>query len=172
MSPAPDATDDGEHDADDREDSRPIEDENESKSGDGEEVPRSFRDDGGVELSDDHVGGHVVGEDGRAVGVVRSVDAEAGRLRVEPDPDLADGLKAKLGWTEPDGDGRRIDAAAVERVEGDRVVVGSSVAAAATPDEGDGTDGGDSGEGADDDSGGADGEGSADDFGGRAGSSE
>ncbi|MFC4358226.1 hypothetical protein ACFO0N_09730 [Halobium salinum] len=109
----------------------------------------------GVDLSEDLVGEHVVGEDGRGVGVVTAVDPDGGRLCVDLDPTLGDGVKAKLGvdddgddgdgeggGSEDDDDGSRwLGPDDIESRDGDRIVVGDRVAAAATPSDPTGAEG-------------------------------
>lgn len=81
-------------------------------------VPPKDRDRGTVVLSDDEVGKTVVDASGEAVGTV--TDAEAEALRVEPDPNLADRLLARLGW----GDGeQRVPAEAIDEISEEEIVL-------------------------------------------------
>lgn len=81
-------------------------------------VPPEGRDRGTVVLSDDEVGKTVVDASGESVGTVTGAETE--KLRVEPDPNLAERLLAKLGWGEGE---QRVSAEAIEEIREDEIVL-------------------------------------------------
>lgn len=75
-------------------------------------------------VDSDDEGKTVYDTDGTRVGMVLRVEDD--RVHVEPDPDVTENVAARLGWTfvlHGSEDSYSIDAAAVESVREDRVVV-------------------------------------------------
>lgn len=75
-------------------------------------------------IDSDDEGKSVYDTDDNRVGMVIRVEDD--QVHVEPDPDMAENVAARLGWTfmlHGSEDSYAIDAAAVESVRDDRVVV-------------------------------------------------
>ncbi|WP_254766530.1 PRC-barrel domain containing protein [Salinilacihabitans rarus] len=64
-------------------------------------------------------GKRVLNVDGTEVG--RVVEVRDGRAYVEPDPGIADTVKAKLGWGEATADAHPLDDGSVEEITDDAV---------------------------------------------------
>jgi len=72
-----------------------------------------------TEITDDEIGKQVVSGD-KEVGMVSDVDTDANRLYVDPEPSLADKIKAALDWGETE-DSYPVEADQIERVDDDEI---------------------------------------------------
>ncbi|TYT60618.1 hypothetical protein [Natrialba swarupiae] len=71
------------------------------------------------QFTDDDIGKTVINARGKEVGIVANV--EHGTAHVEPDPGIADTIKAKLGWGGTDEDAYPLQEESVAEVTGDEV---------------------------------------------------
>ncbi|SDQ90134.1 hypothetical protein, partial [Natronobacterium texcoconense] len=71
------------------------------------------------QFTDDDIGKTVINANGDDVGIV--ADVEHGTAHVEPDPGIADTIKAKLGWGGTDEEAYPLQEGAVSRVTDDAV---------------------------------------------------
>lgn len=74
-------------------------------------------------LTDIDEGKRVVDQNDDTIG--RVVEVEDGTARVDPDPNMADSIRSKLGWGEHDEAEARLDSDQVEEVTSDEVRIGS-----------------------------------------------
>lgn len=72
-----------------------------------------------TELTDADEGKDVVTSTGDKIGIVKDVDA--GAAHIDPNPGIADELKAKLGWGDSDEDTYRLRESDIEAVTDDEV---------------------------------------------------
>lgn len=72
-----------------------------------------------AEFTEADQGKRVVNEQGNTVGVIESV--ERGEAHVNPDPDLGDTIRSKLGWGESKEDTYRLDRQNVATITDDEV---------------------------------------------------
>ena len=70
-------------------------------------------------ITTDEEGKRVLNTDGTEVG--RIVEVRDGRAYVDPDPSLADTIKAKLGWGEATEGAHPLDAGSIEEITDDAV---------------------------------------------------
>ena len=70
-------------------------------------------------LSDSDEGKKVVNASSENIG--RVVEVERGTAHVDPDPDLTDTIKSKLGWGESDEETYRLEASRIDTVTDDEV---------------------------------------------------
>lgn len=70
-------------------------------------------------LTESDEGKKVVDHSGNDVGVVSGV--RGGQVYVNPDPDITDSIRAKLGWETIDADDYTLDQSAIEVVDDDVV---------------------------------------------------
>ncbi|WP_254763856.1 hypothetical protein [Natrinema marinum] len=78
-----------------------------------------------TQFTDDDVGKRVINADGDEVGIIGEV--EHGTAHVEPDPGIADTIKAKLGWGGTDENAYPLQEEAVARVTDDEVHLESNL---------------------------------------------
>lgn len=74
-----------------------------------------------IRFTDDDEGKTVVDANGRTLGLVTAVEGDT--AYVDPDPDLAETLKADLGWGDPDADEYTVKQDAVESRASDRLTL-------------------------------------------------
>lgn len=72
-----------------------------------------------MSYTDKDVGKRVVNADGRTVGTVTAV--RHGTAYVDPDPDMFDKIKAKLGWEDVDEDSYPLQRSEVSEVTDDEI---------------------------------------------------
>lgn len=60
-----------------------------------------------IEFTKDDVGKAVIASSGERVGQI--VEARGGTAYVDPDPDVVDTIKSKLGWSDMDGETYSLD---------------------------------------------------------------
>ena len=65
--------------------------------------------------------GKTVTVDGESIGTVTSVEGDT--ARVEPDPDIADRIRSKLNWENPDKDTHTITDSRVDAITDDEIRV-------------------------------------------------
>lgn len=72
-----------------------------------------------IEFTKEDVGKSVIDASGERVG--RIVDTRGGAAYVDPDPDIVDNIKSKLGWRDGDEETYELEGINVEEVTDDRV---------------------------------------------------
>lgn len=75
------------------------------------------------DFSEEDEGKEVVDAKGDQIGLVSSV--EGGAAYVNPDPDLTDSIKSKLGWAGVDQEDYKLEGDEVETVTDDEIRLGS-----------------------------------------------
>ena len=70
-------------------------------------------------LTESDQGKQVKNADGKTVG--RVIEVKNNRAHVEPDPDLTDTIRSKLGWGGSDEDTYRLDSSHIDTVTGDEI---------------------------------------------------
>ena len=73
-------------------------------------------------LSDSDEGKKVVNASGESIG--RVIEVKGSTAHVDPDPDLTDTIKSKLGWGESDEETYRLQASRIDTVTDDEVRLG------------------------------------------------
>lgn len=74
-------------------------------------------------LTDSDEGKTVVNNHGDEIG--RVVEVSAGAAHVDPDPNMTDTIKSKLGWGDSDEDTYRLDERSIEEVTDDEIRLGT-----------------------------------------------
>lgn len=72
-----------------------------------------------VTLTEDDEGKPVINTDGDQVG--RIIEVEHGTAHVDPDPNLTEMIRSKLGWGDGEEEHYRLDASSIESVSDDEV---------------------------------------------------
>lgn len=72
-----------------------------------------------ITFTESDEGKRVVNAEGRTVG--RVVDVRHGSAYVDPDPDMFDTIKSKLGWGDVDGDAYPLQKSDVDSVTDDEI---------------------------------------------------
>lgn len=73
-------------------------------------------------LTEADEGKKVVDSDGNKIGMITGF--RGGRAYVDPDPDLTDSIRSKLGWTEADEDDYPLSEDRVETITDDEIRLG------------------------------------------------
>lgn len=74
-------------------------------------------------LTESDEGKTVVNDHGETIG--RVVEVSGGAAHVDPDPNMTDIIKSKLGWGDSDEDTYRLDESSIEEVTDDEIRLGS-----------------------------------------------
>ena len=72
-----------------------------------------------LSYTDEDVGKRVVNADGEKIGTVTAI--RHGTAQVDPDPDMFDQIKAKLGWEDVDEDAYPLQESGVSEVTDDEI---------------------------------------------------
>ncbi|MGM0592893.1 MAG: PRC-barrel domain containing protein [Halobacteriota archaeon] len=70
-------------------------------------------------FSDEDEGKRVVNANGDEIGMIQTVSG--GQAHVDPDPDMTDTIKSKLGWGDADEETYALDADDVEEIGDDEI---------------------------------------------------
>ena len=70
-------------------------------------------------LTEDDVGKTVVNQEGHEIGRVTQVEGET--AHVDPNPDISDSIKSRLGWEDADEDDYRLEMNEIESVTDDEI---------------------------------------------------
>lgn len=70
-------------------------------------------------LSEEDEGKNIVDSNGETIGMVSSV--ESGTAYVDPDPDLTDSIKSKLGWGDVDQEDYKLQDSQIDTVTDDEI---------------------------------------------------
>ena len=70
-------------------------------------------------FTEEDEGKRVVNANGEEIGMVRNVSG--GQAHVDPDPDMTDTIKSKLGWGDSDEETYALDANDVEEISDDEI---------------------------------------------------
>ena len=76
-------------------------------------------------ITEEDEGKAVVDSNGDKIGLVSGV--RGGTAYVDPDPDLTDSLKSRLGWGDVDQDDYPLDDSQIERVTDDEIRLGGGL---------------------------------------------
>lgn len=72
-----------------------------------------------VDFTSDDEGKRVMNANNEEIGVVKAV--EGGSVHVDPDPDVTDTIKSKLGWGDSDEETYSLDEQRVETITDDEI---------------------------------------------------
>lgn len=72
-----------------------------------------------IDLTEEDEGKRVVNASGEEIGMVSGI--ESGRAHVDPDPDMTDRIKSKLGWNDVDQTDYTLDESEIESVTEDEI---------------------------------------------------
>ena len=70
-------------------------------------------------FTDDEEGKRVVNENGEEIGIIERVEGDT--AHVNPDPNITDSIKSKLGWGDADEETYALDTGTVEAITDDEI---------------------------------------------------
>jgi hypothetical protein len=72
-----------------------------------------------TKISEDDEGKRVVNSTGKKIGMVKAV--KNGRAYVDPSPGIADSIRSRLGWGDPDEDDYELESGRIADISDDEV---------------------------------------------------